>query len=276
MENISGIYCIENKINGKKYIGRDKKVILNRRWYSHISKLRKDKHTNQYLQSSWNKYGEENFEYKILEYCSEAELDEREIYYISLYKSNNEDFGYNLTKGGDGNHGWVPSEETKMKISISHMGDKNPMYGKKLNEKQRKAFLKNGEEHPFYGKHRSNETKQKLREKFLKEKSPVFGTKKKDSASLFYGVVIYNQTQRVGEKTYKNKYWKAQLRVDKTLYRLGYFKEEIEAAKKYDKYIIDNNLKNPLNFPRWFYKLNLKFLFLLYSTLLGRKNVKFK
>lgn len=44
------------------------------------------------------KYGKENFSIKELEKCSIAELDEREIYYISLYNSYYK--GYNSTKGG--------------------------------------------------------------------------------------------------------------------------------------------------------------------------------
>lgn len=276
MELISGIYCIKNKIDNKRYIGRDKKALLKRRWYAHISKLRKNNHTNAYLQNAWNKYGKENFEFSILEICDSNELNEREIYYISFYKSNNTDFGYNLTSGGDGNHSWIPSEETKRKISESHKGEKNPMWGKKLNEKQKSAFIKRGTEHPQYGKPRTNETKEKLREKFLMEKSPVFGTKKDKSASRYYGVVIYNQKQKCGDKIYKNRYWKAQVRIDKILYRLGYFKEEIEAAKEYDRYIIKNGFKNPLNFPEIFYLINIKFLFLAYSFLKGGKNVKFK
>ncbi len=44
------------------------------------------------------KYGKENFNIKELEKCTVKELDEREIYYISLYNSFTK--GYNSTKGG--------------------------------------------------------------------------------------------------------------------------------------------------------------------------------
>ena len=52
---ISGIYCIENGINHKKYIGQSKNILY--RWKKHISALNSNTHDNSYLQSSWNKYG---------------------------------------------------------------------------------------------------------------------------------------------------------------------------------------------------------------------------
>lgn len=95
-----GIYKIENKVNGKIYVGQSS--IIETRWYNHVRELNKNIHTNKYLQSAWNKYGEKNFEFKILEECSIDSLDEREIFWIerlnSYYKIN----GYNLTTGGKG------------------------------------------------------------------------------------------------------------------------------------------------------------------------------
>ena len=61
---ISGIYCIENKINNKKYIGQSQNIKT--RWNSHIRKLDKNIHDNKYLQSSWNKYGKDNFKFYII------------------------------------------------------------------------------------------------------------------------------------------------------------------------------------------------------------------
>ena len=58
MNDISGIYCIENIINNKKYIGQSKHI--NERWLKHISELNHGYHHNDYLQKSWNKYGKDN------------------------------------------------------------------------------------------------------------------------------------------------------------------------------------------------------------------------
>jgi len=50
------------------------------------------------------KYGWENVEHILLEEGLTAEMAaEREKYYIALYKTNEKEYGYNLTYGGEGN-----------------------------------------------------------------------------------------------------------------------------------------------------------------------------
>lgn len=95
-----GIYCIENKVNNKKYIGLSHNI--ENRWKSHIRALNCNKHINSYLQSSWNKYGENSFDFYIIEQCADNVIKERERYYISLYNTLNREYGYNQTSGGDG------------------------------------------------------------------------------------------------------------------------------------------------------------------------------
>ena len=75
-----GIYKIENKINSKVYIGSSNNI--KRRWQKHKSLLKHNKHQNSHLQASWNKYGEDNFIFSIIELCSENSLLEREQYFI--------------------------------------------------------------------------------------------------------------------------------------------------------------------------------------------------
>lgn len=55
MEKKIGIYCIENIINGKKYIGQS--INLKDRLYGHKTKLKHNKHKNRHLQFAVNKYG---------------------------------------------------------------------------------------------------------------------------------------------------------------------------------------------------------------------------
>lgn len=119
MEKHIGIYCIENLINNKKYIGQS--VDLKDRLYGHKTKLKHNKYKNRHLQFSVNKYGLENFSFYIIEECSIECLDERERYYISLYKSDNEEFGYNVEPGGARGLKTM-SEQTKNKISQSLKG----------------------------------------------------------------------------------------------------------------------------------------------------------
>lgn len=94
-----GIYCIENKINGKKYIGQS--IDIARRWTEHRQKSRFDRGT--FLYNSFKKYGVKNFDFYIIEECKEEELNDREIYWISHYDTYKH--GYNMTLGGAGTVG---------------------------------------------------------------------------------------------------------------------------------------------------------------------------
>lgn len=93
-----GIYRITNKITGCEYIGASSNI--EKRWAKHKSELRGNYHHNPPLQRSWDKYGENNFEFNILEKCSKEELLLREQYYVKLYNTKIPN-GYNLTPGGD-------------------------------------------------------------------------------------------------------------------------------------------------------------------------------
>lgn len=111
------IYKISNIINGKVYIGKTKQK-LNIRLREHISKLNQNKHYNKFLQNSWNKYSESSFLFETIEICDANCWQDREIYWISFYKSRDESFGYNLTTGGEGGGGRTPSENEKELLRI--------------------------------------------------------------------------------------------------------------------------------------------------------------
>ncbi len=117
---MTGIYLIKNLINNKVYVGQS--VNIKDRWGSHKRKLNKNCHSNLHLQSSWNKYGEDNFEFKVLEECDLNNINEREIYYIKKYNSANYEKGYNKTFGGqDSTRAYT--NEVKEKMSFNRLNN---------------------------------------------------------------------------------------------------------------------------------------------------------
>lgn len=118
---ICGIYCITNKINGKKYIGQS--VDIYRRW----AQEKKMKRLNEHLLRSMQKYGVDNFDFQILQECSPEDLNALEVKYVELYKTTLPQFGYNKTTGGDSefHRTFRPmSQEQKDKISKANKGRK--------------------------------------------------------------------------------------------------------------------------------------------------------
>lgn len=115
----SGVYIITNLINGKNYIGESYYII--KRLGQHKNALIKGKHFNIHLQSSFNKYGIENFSFSILELCDESLTKEKEDYWCTILKTHNDKFGYNIRLTDKEKMGKL-SESTKLKLSLAHKG----------------------------------------------------------------------------------------------------------------------------------------------------------
>ena len=138
-DKIGGIYKITNKINNKFYVGSTN--YFYGRWKSHINDLNGNRHTNRYLQNSFNKYGKDNFEFSILEIIDdENNLIIREQYWMDLLNSNNSKIGYNILPFAGRTSGVKRTEETKRKLSEAKIGNKNPMFNKEVSEETRKRL----------------------------------------------------------------------------------------------------------------------------------------
>lgn len=83
-----GVYRIINNKNNNFYIGSTV-MSIQKRCHHHISLLRKNKHKNKHFQNAWNKYGEENFKFEIVEITSKDNTLEREQYWMDYYKNLN-------------------------------------------------------------------------------------------------------------------------------------------------------------------------------------------
>lgn len=182
--NKIGIYKIENIINNKFYIGSTSTIGFEKRWKKHILDLNKNKHHSIYLQRSWNKYGADNFIFSIVEECSKDQCLIREQYYMNYMKPE-----YNICENAGNTLGYKRSKKSK--------------------DKQSKRM--NGCGNNFYGKHHTEETKQKLRDinrgNWAGEKNPKYnkGYKIVGNKNPFYGKKHTEETKKLISLTNKGK-----------------------------------------------------------------------
>lgn len=153
------VYKITNMKNGKLYIGSS--VNCRRRINDHISALKNQRHSNSYLQRSWNKYGENMFVFELVEKVLDSEeLRETEQKWMDYYESFKSEFGYNINPNASSSLGRPCSEETKRKISEANkgrVGELSHMWG---TERSPETKRKIGEKHK--GKVLSKETRMKM------------------------------------------------------------------------------------------------------------------
>ena len=188
------IYLIINLLNNKKYIGQTKQGRHEERWKEHTQDSR---HKNRVLYNALKKDEKNNyrnFAFSILEEnIPEDLIDQKEIEYILKYNTHYKTgYGYNMTYGGQGIHGYIHTEETKNKISNNTKiawdylkADKNRYEqlkkhrsviakGKPKSEEHKAklsllASQRTGEKNPFFGKHFSEESIEKLRQSHAKK-----------------------------------------------------------------------------------------------------------
>lgn len=141
----SGIYTIRNKTNGNRYVGSA--VNIKRRRDQHKSALRKSTHENGHLQRVWNKYGEDDFEFRVLFYCDpemcivfeqramdtlDPEYNIAPVAGSCLGVTHTAESRKNMSLA---HMGYVVSEATKAKMSAAHKGKPTWIKGKKASPK---------------------------------------------------------------------------------------------------------------------------------------------
>lgn len=146
---LSGIYQIRNLLSSKIYVGSA--VNFKKRLWYHEYDLRHNLHHSKYLQNSWNKHKDSNFEFSILEICSEGILLEREQYWLDFLKPYDSNLGYNIRAFAGSGKGGKHTEEAKLKMKefgkskpinpkairamqLANMGRKNPKNAKRMSE----------------------------------------------------------------------------------------------------------------------------------------------
>lgn len=113
----SGIYCIEHRESGKRYVGSAEN--LDRRFKKHIKQLENGEHHSPKLQATWNKYGADAFDFIIVMLCPIEELLLREQEELDILDTV--EFGYNISRFANAPmRGRTQSEEAKAKMRESH------------------------------------------------------------------------------------------------------------------------------------------------------------
>lgn len=93
---VTGIYKITNQITNQVYVGQARDV--SSRWKEHAKcGLDIDRPQGNKLYQAMVDDGLQNFSWELLEKCNPEELNEKERYYIEIYRAF--EYGYNSTKG---------------------------------------------------------------------------------------------------------------------------------------------------------------------------------
>ena len=150
-----GVYAIINPEN-KIYIGAT--TSFKRRFYQYKGLYEKSQIK---LYESFLKYGVDNHEFKIIEYCSEDMLNERERYWGEYYNCLDTKCGLNSVLPGYGDKKAIMSDDVKEKIGKAHKG-------KTISEEQRKA-----QSEKLKGRKQTEEHINKR--KMFGEKNPAYG-----------------------------------------------------------------------------------------------------
>lgn len=158
---MKGLYAIQNKVSGKRYIGSSNSI--EKRFEDHILALRRGNHINPYLQHAWDKRREGAFILEVIELVGlEGDLLTREqIYLDEGFAANNL---YNIARDARSpQRGRKRSEEAKRKTGESLKG--HPYWGASRHSKETRkkiSLATAGENNPMYGRHHTAEAKGKM------------------------------------------------------------------------------------------------------------------
>ena len=122
--------------NNKKYIGITKQQ-PKKRWQNGNGYK-----TQNHFYRAIMKYGWQNIKHIILfDKLNYQQACKKEIELIKLFKTNNYNFGYNVSSGGDGNNGNKISEKQKNILKIALKGNKNAKGYRHTKEEKEKMRL---------------------------------------------------------------------------------------------------------------------------------------
>jgi group I intron endonuclease len=127
-----GIYKILCTVNCKIYIGSAKNLFTRHRL--HISHLKSGVHKNRHLQSAFKLYGEEAFEFYIIEYVDSLDmLLVREQHWLDFTKCYEKHIGFNICKIAGSSLGVKRTDEFKAKIREANINRSDEVKQRSIN-----------------------------------------------------------------------------------------------------------------------------------------------
>lgn len=140
IDDVAGVYAIVNLLNNKKYIGSS--TNLRKRYRQHYNALSKNKHVNIHLQNAFNKYGEDKFEFWILETCDKV----KDTLIFIEQKYIDSDGDYNICKLASHHCGEVYTGHviTETHRNVIREANKNRIWSKETLQKK-SEFMKNSD-----------------------------------------------------------------------------------------------------------------------------------
>ncbi|WZB37625.1 segC-like homing endonuclease [Erwinia phage COW86c] len=194
------LYCIENKVNSKIYVGVHSTENFDDGYMGSGVALRK----------AINKYGIENFEKSIIKFFGSSDemyLAESEIVDAQFVNSP---LTYNMKIGGFG--GWNPrtkkhTAETIAKMRISGSGENNGFYGKIHTSESKAKIISYLKTREIKDSHRKT-----MSEKHSGENNPMFGITPHNAKAVVYNGVEYKsiaaaaRAAGINYSTFKRKY----------------------------------------------------------------------
>jgi group I intron endonuclease len=139
------VYLIQNKANGKVYVGQHAGDDLDAYLNHNIRHALSNQGNKLFLYRAIRKYGADAFDIRtIYTPVDKQDMDNAEIAFIKFFGSQNEELGYNITAGGGGRLGThnPHSEETKAKMSAVRKGKpKSKEWAEKIAAPQRGRSL---------------------------------------------------------------------------------------------------------------------------------------
>jgi group I intron endonuclease len=213
----SGIYSITSKINGKRYIGSSIRICA--RWIQHKNDLKGNRHHSQYLQNHYNKYGQDDLIFSVVEIIERNDLSLTDFKQLLLNTEQNY------------LNNWNECQFNCLKIAGSPLGEKRSgsKYYRYIN--------------PTYSVHYNLDGKRCYFGSFDSEQEAIMEVEYIKSLS-YSELIIYQKDFRIKQKSKKqsesknysfdkktNK-WRVRFKINNKTQCFGYFETEQNAIDK--------------------------------------------